>query len=126
MARDSEVNRPFKPQIYQSKRRGQSRHFYYPHNYERGSYQNRYRSNSGDSGIGFSRKGRGRPKYGKNYRREILEAMQDHIKILEDRIVESIGVITGMETTVETEVGIGVGKGHFQEIKIIIEEMIKA
>ena len=27
VARDSEVNRPFKPQIYQSKRRGQSRNF---------------------------------------------------------------------------------------------------
>ena len=27
VARDSEVNRPFKPQIYQSKRRGQGRNF---------------------------------------------------------------------------------------------------
>ena len=28
VARDSEVNRPFKPQIYQSKRRGQGKNFY--------------------------------------------------------------------------------------------------
>ena len=52
--------------------------------------------------------------------------MQDCIKILEDRIVESIEVITGMKITVETEVGVGLGKGYFQEIIILVEEMIEA
>ena len=36
VSRDSEVNRPFKPQIYQSKRWGQSRNFNDSHNYGRG------------------------------------------------------------------------------------------
>ena len=40
--RDSEVNRPFKSQIYQSKRRGKSRNFYDMHNYDRVNYKNRY------------------------------------------------------------------------------------
>ena len=31
-----------------------------------------------------------------------------------------------MKTTVEKEVGVGLGKGHFQEVTIIIEEMIEA
>ena len=33
--RDNWMNRQFKPQIYQSKRWGQSRHFYDTHNYDR-------------------------------------------------------------------------------------------
>ena len=69
-SRDSEVSRPFKPQIYQSKRRGQSRNFYNSHNYDRGNYQNRYRSNSGDRRIQFCRQSRGRLRYDQNYRRE--------------------------------------------------------
>ena len=47
-ARDNRTNRQFKPQIYQSRRRGQSRDFYDSYNYDRGNYQNRYRSNSRD------------------------------------------------------------------------------
>ena len=39
--RDNRTNRQFKPQIYQSKKRGQSRNFYDTHNYDRGNYQNR-------------------------------------------------------------------------------------
>ena len=57
---------------------------------------------------------------------KILEATQDLIKILEDRIVENTGVIIGMKITVETEVGVGLGKGHLQEITISVEEMIEA
>ena len=67
-ARDSEINRPFKPQIYQSKR-GQGRTFYDSHNYDRVNYQHRYRSNSGDRRIQFSKESRGRPRYEQNYRR---------------------------------------------------------
>ena len=56
---------------------------------------------------------------------KILEAMQDCIKSLEDRIVESTEVIIGVKTTVEKEVGVGLGKSHFQAITVIIEEMIE-
>ena len=57
---------------------------------------------------------------------EILETIQDDIKISEDRITEeSIEVITGMKATAEREVGVCLEKGHFQEIMVaIIEGMI--
>ena len=53
-ARDNWTNRQFKPQIYQSRRRGQSRNFYDSQNYDRGNYQNRYRSNSRDRRTQFN------------------------------------------------------------------------
>ena len=34
-AGDNEVRRPFKPQVYQNKQRGQSRNLYDPHNHDR-------------------------------------------------------------------------------------------
>ena len=37
-ARDNGMNRKFKPQIYQSKIRGQSTNAYDTHNYDRGNY----------------------------------------------------------------------------------------
>ena len=51
--RDSRTNRQFKHQIYQSKRRAQSRNFYDECNYNRGKYQNRYRLNAeiGESNL---------------------------------------------------------------------------
>ena len=51
--RDEGINKQFKPQIYQSKRRGQSRIFYDKCNYDRQNYQNRYRINSGYRRIQF-------------------------------------------------------------------------
>ena len=69
MARDNKVNRPLKLQIYQSKRRGQGRNIYKSHSYDRENYQNRYRSNSGDRGIQFSRQSRDRLRYEQNFRR---------------------------------------------------------
>ena len=55
---------------------------------------------------------------------ESLEAMQDCIKILEDRIVEeNIEVIIGKKVIAEKEVGVGLEKNHFQGIKTIIEGM---
>ena len=68
-ARDNRTIRQFKPQINQSRRRGQSRNFYDSHNCDRGNYQNRYRSNSRDMRIQFSGQSRGRPRYEQNYRR---------------------------------------------------------
>ena len=58
----------------------------------------------------------------------ILEAIQDHIKMLEDRITEeNIEVTTGMKATAEIEVGVGLEEGHFQEIMTaIIEGRIEA
>ena len=60
-ARDSGTGRQCKPQIYQNRGRGQNR------NYNQHSYQNRYRSDSGDRRQ--YRQDGGRPRYEKNYRR---------------------------------------------------------
>ena len=46
--RDSGTGRQFKPQIYQSRGRGQNRGNYDRCNYDQQSYQNRYRSDRGD------------------------------------------------------------------------------
>ena len=63
--RDCGTGRQFKPQIHQSRGRGQNR------NYNQRNYQNRYRSNnrSNSSDRGHYRQGRGRPRYEQNYRR---------------------------------------------------------
>ena len=49
-AGDNGTTGQFKPQIYQSRRRGQRRNFYDTHNFDRGNYQDRYRSDSSDRG----------------------------------------------------------------------------
>ena len=59
--RDSGTGRQFKPQIYQTRCRGQNR------NYIQQSYQNRYRSDSGDRRQ--YRQDTGRPRYEQNYGR---------------------------------------------------------
>ena len=61
-AMDSRSSRQFKPQIYQSKRRGQNKGNYERCNYHQQDYQNRYRSDSGDRGQ--YRQNRGTPRYG--------------------------------------------------------------
>ena len=56
---------------------------------------------------------------------EILEAIQGHIKILEDRIAqENIEVIIGIKITAEREgaVILDLEIGHFQEIIVVITE----
>ena len=54
---------------------------------------------------------------------KILEAIQEHTKILGDRIVEENTEVTiGMKITVEKEVGVGLGKSQFQKIPKIIEK----
>ena len=57
---------------------------------------------------------------------ETLEAIQGHIRILEDRIAgENIEVIIGMIVTVEKGIAVDLEKGHFQEIiAVIMEGMI--
>ena len=54
------------------------------------------------------------PDMNKTTKEDILETIQGHIKILEDRITEeNIEVTTGMEVTIEKEEGVGLEKGHF-------------
>ena len=63
--RDSGTNRHSKPQIHQSRGRGQNRH------YNQRNYQNRYRSNHilNIRDRGQYRQDRNRPRYEQNYRR---------------------------------------------------------
>ena len=67
--KDNRINKQFKPQIYQSKSRGQSINFYDKCNYDRRNYQNRYRSNSIDRRIQY-RQNKGRCRYKQNYRND--------------------------------------------------------
>ena len=67
VTRDSGANRQFKPQIHQGSGRGQNRGNYDRGNYNQLSYQNRYRSDSGDRRQ--YREDRGRPRHEQNYRR---------------------------------------------------------
>ena len=74
--KDDGLNKQFKPEIFQGKRRGQTRNFYDKCNYDQRNYQNRYRSGSRDRTISFSGKiqcgqmYRDRPMYGQNYRND--------------------------------------------------------
>ena len=52
-AQDDNQTKHFKPKVYQSKWREQTRNFY-DCNYGQRNYQNRYISNSGDRRISFS------------------------------------------------------------------------
>ena len=61
--RDSGTDRQFKPQIHQGRGGGQNRGNYDRCNYDPQSYQNRYRSDSGDRRQ--YRQDRGRPRYEK-------------------------------------------------------------
>ena len=65
--RDIGKGRQFKPQIYQNRGRGQNRGNYDRCSYDQQSYQNRYRSDSGN--IRQYRQDRSRPRYEQNYRR---------------------------------------------------------
>ena len=113
--RDCGTGRQFKPQIYQTRGRGQNR------NYNQRNYQNRYRSNnrsnSGDRGQ--YRQDRGRPRYKQNYRRGNMRSFD---RVAEERI-ETITEITGM-----IEAGTGLEKDHFLEnmatIKIRVQTTV--
>ena len=93
---DDNPVKPFKPKIYQSKRRGQTRKTYNRCHYGQRNYQNRYRPNSGDRRISFS----SRIQYGQNteidqgmiktigmiLEEKILEGISEQIRIIEHRI----------------------------------------
>ena len=69
--RDSGTGKQFKPQIYQSRGRGQNRGNYARCSYDQQSYLNRYRSDYGDRRQ--HRQDRGRPRYEKIIGEEISE-----------------------------------------------------
>ena len=125
-AKDSEVNRPFKPQMYQSKRRGQGGMFMIhiimtEETIKIGTYQmvetgEFSLTDKVEVGLGMIR----------TIGQKILEAVQSYIKFLEERIVEenTKGIIE-TKITAQREVEVGLEKVHFQEI-IIIEGMIES
>ena len=119
-AQDNNQKKQFKPKINQGRRRGQSRY-----NYDQGTYQNRYRSNSGDRRTSFRGGGqyrqnyRGGPHYVNNdwndFRRDnFRECKITEVKILE---VDIEGII---EMTTLEEVEVGLGKDYIQ---VILEGM---
>ena len=69
--RDSGTGRQFKPQIYQSRGRGENRSSYDRHKYNQESYQNRSMSDSGNRRQ--YRQDRSKPRYEQNYRRNSEE-----------------------------------------------------
>ena len=92
VARDSEANRPFKPQIYQSKRRGQSRNFMTHIIMTEESTETDI-----DLIVMIGEISMNRIEVGQNMNKisgeKTLEATQDHINTLEDRILENTGVL---------------------------------
>ena len=61
-AKDSKEKRPFKPQIYQSRGRGQNR------GYSQRNYQNRLGNRSNSRDRGQFRQGNSRPRFEQSYR----------------------------------------------------------
>ena len=103
--RDSGTGRQFKPQIHQSRGRGQNRGNYNRCNCYQWSYQNRCRSDSGDRRQ--CRQDRGRARHEKFIGEVISEVTQE---TLTDKIPkDSIETITRMK--VMTEAGTGPEKG---------------
>ena len=126
VARDKGTNRQFKPQIYQSRRRGQSINFYDSII----MIEEIVKSDTDQivvTGEISIDKVEVDPGMNKIIGEEILEAMRDLTNISEDKIVEeNTEVIIGMEVIAEKEVGVGLGKDHFQGKTIIVEGMIEA
>ena len=54
---------------------------------------------------------------------ENLEAMQEHIKISEDRIIE-VDIEETIEMIIMKEVGVGLEKGHIQAVSEEMTEVI--
>ena len=115
--RDSGTGRQFKPQIHQSRGRGQNR------NYNQRNCQNRNRSNnrsnSGDRGQ--YRQDRGGPRYEQNYRRGNIRG---NIRSYGRQIIGE-NTETAIEMTVMTEAGTGLEKGHFPEIMAAIKLQVQ-
>ena len=90
------------------------------HNYGRGNYQNRYRSNSRGRKIQFSGQGTGGLRYEQIIGEELFGSNMRLYQILEDRIVEeNIEEIIEMKIIAEKDIGVRLQTGHFQGILII-------
>ena len=116
-ARDSEVNKPFKPQIYQSKRRRQGSHLFLMHLIITKKKTFKIDTDQIVEIGEFSLVDKVEANQGMNRTIELktLEAMLGYIKIVEDRVVEkNTEVIIGTKITAEREVEVGREKGHFQ------------
>ena len=116
--RDSRTNRQFKPQIHQSRGRGQNR------NYNQRNDQNRYRPNNRSNSRvrGQYRQNSSMPRY-KNILGEVI--LEETLEIMVDKIVEeNIEIV--IEMTVMIEAGIGLEKGLFPEIMAITELEVQA
>ena len=117
-ARDSRTGRQFKPQIHQSRGRGQNR------NCNQRNYQNRYRlhnrSNSGDRGQYIQ--DRGSPRYEQNYRRGNFRGNMRSYGRQNSRGEYR----NSIEMTVMTEARTGLERGHFPEIMATIELEVQA
>ena len=124
--RDNGSNRYFKPQIYESKRRGHSRNFYDGCIYDQQGYKNRYRSNSRDRRGHFGGQSRGRPRYEQNYRGGDFRGNVRTFK--NSGRQNSRGEYRGnyrMKIIAEKEIGVCLEKDHFQGI-LVIREMTVA
>ena len=123
-AQGNHQNRQFKPQIYQSKQRGQLRNYYDQNNYDQSNYQNRCRSNSGDRSTSFRGTGqhgqnyRGGSQYVNNYRNDFRRNNFREIKMIEDKTLE-VGIEMIIEMTALEEVGL-----RKENIQVILAEMI--
>ena len=122
---NDDQTKKFKPKIYQSKMRGQTRNLY-DCSYGLRNYQNRYRSNSWDRRISFSERiqygqnNRDRSRYNQNYRGDFwrgnFRGNCDQIRIIEVEIEEIIEMI------IMKEVEVGLGR---DSVLLILEGMIE-
>ena len=116
-AQDDNQNKQFKPKIYQSKQRGQTRSFY-DQNYDQRNYQNRYRSNSADKRISLSV----RIQYGQNYRIIEVKIIEVYIEEIIEMIITEVEVglgIDSIQTIPEGVIEVVVGLDKVQELVLI-------
>ena len=110
-AKDNELNKQFKPKIFQSRR-----NFYDKCNYDQRNYQNRYRSNSGDRRVSFSsgiqcgQNYRDSPRYEQSYRNYFRRgSFRGNVQTHQNHIEVNIEEIIGMRIIKEAEVDLGKG-----------------
>ena len=115
-AKDSMEKRPFKPQIYQSRGRGQNR------GYSQRNYQNRISNRLSSRDREQFRQGNGRLKF------EVIEGIIFEIVLgdMEDKIAEGSIEMIIIGAMVTIEVGIGQGRDLSQETTVVIEPEVQA
>ena len=113
-AKDNKEKRPFKPQVYQSRGRGQNR------GYNQRNYHNRNRLNNRSSRRerGQFRQDRGRPRFEQSYRKNNF---QDNARGYGKQTAEGSIEMIIISMIVTIEVGIDQERGHSQEVIVVIE-----